>query len=60
MRTLKHLLLIAVLFCSDLYGHAQNIEDYFFPNGHEVTLYSNFMSNAYQSYVRRGDVVEIT
>lgn len=59
MRTLKHLLLIAVLFCSDLYGHAQNIEDYFFPNGNEVILHSNFMSNAYKSYVRRGDVVEI-
>jgi len=59
MRTLKHLLLIAVLFCSAISGRTQNIEDYFFPNGHEVTLYSNFMSNAYKSYVRRGDIVEI-
>lgn len=59
MRTLKHVFLITALFCSAISGRTQNIEDYFFPNGHEVTLYSNFMSNAYKSYVRRGDVVEI-
>ena len=59
MKTLKHVFLITALFCSALSSHAQKIEDYFFPDGHEVTLYSNFMSNAYKSYVRRGDVVEI-
>jgi len=59
MRTLKHLLLIAVLFCSALYGHAQNIEDYFFPNGNEVILHSNFMANAYNSYIRQGNSVTI-
>lgn len=59
MRILKQLLLIAVLFCSALYGHAQNIEDYFFPNGNEVILHSNFMANAYNSYIRQGNSVTI-
>lgn len=59
MRILKQLLLIAVLFCSALYGHAQNNEDYFFPNGNEVILHSNFMANAYNSYIRQGNSVTI-